>query len=185
MKNTLLFATLLLSTSCALAGNAYIGVNAGSAEQKVSTSLGSASDEAFGFKAYGGYQVDANVGMEAGYVRFGEATGSALDVTIGAKSKSVYAALTGAMPASAYLNVFVKLGIVRTETDVHVTNACECLNLEESRNSRLLGVGVQYKFSDTMSLVGEYENYGKVIRDGASGIDLKPSLVSVGVRIAF
>ena len=49
----------------------------------------------------------------------------------------------------------------------------------------MFGIGAQYKFSDTMSLVAEYENYGKVAKYDEVDMSLKASLISVGLRVAF
>lgn len=185
MKNTILFTTLLLSSSCALAANGYAGINAGIAKQKAGIEGASVSQDETGFKAYGGYQFDPHIGIEGGYARFGEMSGSAQGATVGAKPTSFYAAVTGTMPATAQMNVFVKLGVARSDTDVYATYRGQREEIDMTRNSALLGTGFQYKFSNNLSLVGEYEYFGKVVKDHESGLYLKASLISIGLRLGF
>ena len=68
MKNTILLAALLLSASGAFAANAYVGINAGSASQRVDIGTQRLSENTSGYKVYGGYKMSANVGIEGGYV---------------------------------------------------------------------------------------------------------------------
>lgn len=185
MKNTILFTALLLSSSCAFAASGYAGINAGIAKQKAGIEGASVSQDETGFKVYGGYQFDSNFGIEGGYARFDEMSESAQGATVGAKPSSFYAAVTGTMPATAQTSVFVKLGIVRSDTDVHATYRGRHAEIDVTRNSALLGTGFQYKFSNSLSLVGEYEYFGKVVKDRPSGVYLKASLISVGLRLAF
>jgi OOP family OmpA-OmpF porin len=186
MKNKIILAALLLSSSCAFAApGAYVGVNAGSTDQEMSMNGQSGSENSTGIKVYGGYQFSPALGLEAGYVRFGEATDSDEGFTIGAEPTAFYAALTGTMAVSPSLNVFGKLGVTKNDTDIFVAFEGNRVTDKKSVTTAVFGVGVQYKFSDTMSLVAEFENYGKVAKYEDEGLSLKASLMSVGLRVAF
>jgi OOP family OmpA-OmpF porin len=186
MNKKITLAALLLSSSCAFAApGAYVGVNVGSADQEINVGSQSASESSTGVKVYGGYQVNSAFGIEAGYVRFGEASDTEDGETFGAKPSSIYAAVTGTMAVSPSLNVFGKLGVTRNKTDIFVVFDGDRFTDEKSVSTAVFGVGVQYKFSDTMSLVGEYENYGKVAKYEQANMNLKASLISVGLRVAF
>ncbi len=185
MKNTIVLAALLLSSTCALAGTGYAGINAGSASHRVSIQGASASDDDTGVKVYGGYHFTPRTALEVGYVHFGETSSTEGWYTVGAKPKSVYAALTASMQASEQFELFAKLGVARNETTVFASNMTQRSEIERSRTSPLLGVGVAYRMSERFSIVGEYEYFGKVAEDGPSGIQLKASLVSIGIRMGF
>ncbi len=145
----------------------------------------SLSESATAFKIVGGYQATPMFGIEAGYVRFGEASVSGNGASIGSKPTSFYAALTGTLPVSPAFNLFAKLGAATSETTIFASDVDGREEFEETGTSAVIGIGAQYKFSDTMSLVAEYENFGKVAKDSESSGNLKVSLVSIGLRIAF
>lgn len=185
MKNTILLATLLLSSSCAFAGNTYVGINAGSASQKVHADGESVSDNTTAFKVYGGYKMGTNVGIEAGYARFGKLSETEDGVTFGVKPTSFYVAVTGSMPATEKLDVFVKLGVARSETEIFISQGTQRASVDRNRSNVMGGIGLQYRFSDSFSAVAEYEHFGKVASYDEFGAKLKVSLVSVGLRMAF
>jgi OOP family OmpA-OmpF porin len=186
MKNKIILAALLLSSNCAFAGpGAYVGVNVGSTDQEMSVAGQGGSENSTGVKVYGGYQVNPAFGIEAGYVHFGEAKVSEDGETLGAKPTAIYAAVTGTMPVSPSFNVFAKLGVTRNQTDIFVDFEGERFTDKKSVTTGVFGVGAQYMFSDTMSLVAEYENYGKVAKYDEVNMNLKASLISVGLRVAF
>lgn len=185
MKNKFILAALLVSSSAAFAGPGYVGVSAGSSTQKLGADDFSLSESATAFKIVGGYQATPMFGLEAGYVRFGEASISADGASIGSEPTSFYAALTGTVPVSPAFNLFAKLGVAKSKTTIFASDVDGRDEFEESGTSAVVGIGAQYKFSDTMSLVAEYENFGKVAKDSESSANVKVSLVSVGLRIAF
>lgn len=185
MKNKILLAALLLSSSGAFAANAYVGINAGSASQRVYVGAQSDSERTSGYKVYGGYQMSANVGIEGGYVHFNELSGSTGSITLGVKPSSFYAAMTGAMPATDKLDVFVKLGVARSESEYFIQTPTLQRSEERTRTGVFAGTGFQYRFSDSLSAVGEYEYFAKVGTYDELGVKLKVSLVSLGLRLAF
>jgi OOP family OmpA-OmpF porin len=186
MNNKITLAALLLSSSCAFAApGAYVGVNVGSSDQELSVASQSGSETSTGVKVYGGYQVNPAFGIEAGYVRFGKVSETEDGETFGTKPSAIYAAVTGTMAVSPSFNVFGKLGVTRNKTDIFVVFEGDRFTDEKSVTTGVFGVGAQYKFSDTMSLVAEYENYGKVAKYDEAKMSLKASLISVGLRVAF
>jgi OOP family OmpA-OmpF porin len=185
MKKSLLCAALILSSSAAFAGNGYAGLSAGSSTHKVSTGGLSVSDDTLGVKVYAGLQVNEAFGIEAGYAHFGKSKISAEGDSLGAKPTSFYVAATGTFKASPQFDVFGKVGVARSDTNVYANFDGESGNVDQSGTSAIFGVGLKYKLSETMSLVAEYENFGKVAKADDADLNLKVSLVSVGLRIAF
>jgi OOP family OmpA-OmpF porin len=185
MKNKIILAALMLSSSCAFADSGYVGVSAGSVTQDLSAQGETLSKTSTGAKLYGGYRISPALGVEAAYVHFGEASTTAEGLTVGSKPKSYYAAVTGTMAVSPVFSVSAKLGVARTDTTLFVAIDGERAAGKDTGTSAMFGVGAQYKFSETVSLVAEYENYGKVAKDEQSSLNLKVSMFSVGVRVSF
>lgn len=61
------------------------------------------------------------------------------------------------------------------------------MNFSESeshnKTSALFGIGAAYHFDKKLSLVAEYENFGKVASE--DGAKLKADLLSIGLRYKF
>ena len=176
---TILGAALALPL-IAQAQSSYLGANVGRAEQKVSgNGFSSFKDNDAGFKLYGGHEFTPNLGVEAGYVNFGEAEKSSGPFNISSKPHSLYLAGTGTLPLSEQISLFGKVGVSVNRTKLNGT-----FNDGSERNTTaLLGIGASYQFMPKMSVVAEYENFGKV-RD-ESGSEVKADLASVGVRYKF
>ena len=101
------------------------------------------------------------------------------------KPSSFYVALTGAMPATDNIEVFVKLGVARSEAEHSVRTPTLQVSEERSRTGAVAGIGFQYRFSDSLSAVGEYEYFPKVGSYDEIGAKVKVTLISVGLRLAF
>lgn len=188
MKNTILLAALLVVSSSALANpGSYVGVNVGSTELKITADGDSGSENGTGGKVYAGYQFTPAIGAELGYVRFGDISATEDGFTVGFKPNSFYAALTGTMVMTPKVNLFGKIGAARTDSNVYVEYQRERISIDRSGTSVMFGLGVQYKFSERLSLVAEYENFGKILKLNSDDLsaDANASLVSVGLRYAF
>ncbi|MEJ7808058.1 MAG: outer membrane beta-barrel protein [Telluria sp.] len=185
-KNTLL-ATLLLSSSCAIASPGYVGINVGTTTHTVSFDGDSGSENTTGARVYGGYQVSPRFGMEAGYVHFGKVSETEDGLTVNFKPTAIYAAVTGTMPVSPSFNLFGKLGVSRNSATFGVTFENDSVSMKKTSATAMFGIGVQYKMSDSMSLVAEYENFGKVAKfdEGDFKANFKAQMISIGLRNAF
>lgn len=165
---------------------AYLGTNIGSADQKVSVDgAGSRKDSDTGYKLYGGVGINQHFGVETGYVNFGEGSvrNSLSGASASAKPHAVYVAATGTLPLNEQVSLFAKAGVAANRTKIRTTFAGVSDSDTESRIAPMIGVGAAYKFTPNVSVVGEYENFGKIVKeDGAS---LKADMVSVGLRYQF
>ena len=85
------------------------------------------------------------------------------------------------------VNLFGKIGAARTDSNVYVEYQRERISIDRSGTSVMFGLGVQYKFSERLSLVAEYENFGTILKLNSDDLsaDANASLVSVGLRYAF
>ena len=177
----LFLAALALSCSTAFAGNAYVGVNVGSANQKASADDAhlTLSSTAVGINA--GYQITPMFGAEVGYVQFGEASVTGGGSTIGTKPKSAYLAATATFPVAPQLAVIVKGGVARSKTTFFASN----LDASESskKSSAMFSVGATYVFTPAIAAVIEYATFGKVAKE--NGVSLKVNQVAAGLRYSF
>ncbi len=186
MKTKIILAALLMSSGCAFAApGLYLGANVGSTEHKVSSDGQSDTEDSNGAKVYAGYQINPAFGIEVGYVNFGKLKATEQGVSASFKPASVYAALTGTAAVAPSINVFAKVGAAHSESTFAVAFEGESASVKKNGSSLLIGFGAQYKFSENMSVVAEYENFGKVANFEDEGFNFRVSTVSVGLRYAF
>lgn len=184
----LILAALALSCASAFAGNAYVGVNAGSATHTLTIDGGgvslSKSSTAFGVNA--GYQFTSMFGIEAGYAAHGEASTTSGDYEVGADPKSFYVAATATFPVSPQVSVFAKAGVARSDTTVFDSYKGARESFKKNDTSGMFGVGASYAFAPNLAIVAEYSNFGKVAKNERDSRDsLKVAQVAAGVRFAF
>jgi OOP family OmpA-OmpF porin len=175
-----------LAVSCAvpaLAQDFYAGASVGRAKQKLDVEGTSISDKGTGFKVFGGYQFNPMFGAEIGYAQFGTASVSGGGATASAKPKTFYGAVTGTIPLDNQFALIGKLGAANTRTTVNASFMGEKWSEKQSDTSLLVGVGASYALNDKVSLVAEYENFGKVSK--GEGGSLKVDQFSVGARFKF
>jgi OOP family OmpA-OmpF porin len=184
MKQFVLTLIAAAIAAPAFAGNAYVGGSVGRAEQILSGADYSMSDTDTGAKLVAGYQVTPAVGVEAGYVILGETVVSGNGAAVGAEPKSVYVAITGTMPLSPAASGFFTVGAAHTKTTVFASDTGYYYSVKETDTSVMAGVGVSFLINKQVSLVAEYEHFGKIAKSDGDD-SLKSNLVSVGVRVQF
>lgn len=159
------------------ASRTYLGVAVSGAEIQTAD-----NDWKAGGKVFAGYNFDQNWAVEGAYTRFGNETfnlsGSSPAFGQGeVKSASSYIAAKYAVPLNDRLSAYGKLGLAYNERKVTLPN-----DFSYSRDDKGVygAVGLQYALGQNLSLVGEYERYGKTPDLGA-----KADVVSVGLKVGF
>ncbi|WP_158610216.1 outer membrane beta-barrel protein [Herminiimonas sp. KBW02] len=185
----------LMAPLLAQAEGAYVGFNAGRANQKLNVSSDDGRDvlkeNSTGYKLYGGYEFNRYFGVQGGYIDLGKGNVTYVDDDVQgnlrSKVRSFYIAATASLPINDQFAVFAKLGVSRnrvkvvdTYTDAGVAGH---ISESETRTTPLIGIGAAYNFSRDLAAVVEYEDFGKVAKD--DGINLKANLFSVGLRYKF
>ncbi|MBX9798575.1 MAG: outer membrane beta-barrel protein [Burkholderiaceae bacterium] len=185
----------LMAPFLAQAEGAYVGFNAGRANQKLSVSTdeggGSVKDNSSAYKLYGGYEFNQYFGVQGGYVNLGKGkidyASDDIKGTFGSKVRSLYIAATATLPVNDQFALFAKLGVSRNRVKVADTytdaGVAGYESGSETRTARLIGIGAAYNFSKNLAAVVEYEDFGKVAKD--DGVSLKANLFSVGLRYKF
>lgn len=182
----LLAATFVFSASAHAAG-AYVGANVGSAHHRLSIDGEASKERKTALKLYGGYAFNETFGVEGGYARLGKISDSDTDgvntASLDYRARALYVAATAALPLSQEFSVFAKAGITANHGKVtaRVNNFSD--SISRSNTTAMFGIGAEYSFTKNMSVVAEYENFGKVIDENEG--NTKAQLVSVGLRYKF
>lgn len=183
MKKVLIALIATAFAAPAFAADNYVSASVGRAKHKLEADGMKLSERDTSFKAAVGHNFKPGVGVELGYVNFGETRVSGGGVTAFAKPKSVYAAVVGEVPVAERLSVLGKLGVARSKTKIGATMGGVTESMDEKDTSAVIGLGAAYAFTDAVKLVAEYENFGKVAK--GEGDSLKLDQVSLGLRVAF
>ncbi|MDD2844745.1 MAG: outer membrane beta-barrel protein [Rhodoferax sp.] len=121
-----------------------------------------------GYKLFGGYQVNKYFAVEAGYFDLGQFSFLANTVPIGTlsgniKVRGVNLDAVGMLPITDKFSAFARLGVThaRTKGSFAGTGAVNVLDPSPraSDNNLKVGLGVQYAFTDALSVRAEIERY--------------------------
>lgn len=121
-----------------------------------------------GFKLFGGYQYNKYLSVEAGYFdlgRFGFSTTTTPTGTLSGdiRLKGLNLDAVGTLPITEKFSAFGRIGVAYTHAEDSFvgTGAVNVLNPNpSSRDTNLkVGLGVQYAFTDALSLRAEIERY--------------------------
>lgn len=202
-----LLTLALLAGPLALADDTgwYVGTNVGRSQAKIDATritsglLGSGAssvtitddDRSSGYKLFGGYQLNNNFSLEAGYFDLGRFGYTAITVPAGSlngkiKLRGVNMDLVGTMPVTEQLSVFGRVGANYAQAKDHFIGSGAVVvrnaNPTERALNAKLGVGLQYALNNAWSLRAEVERYR--IND-AVGNKGDIDLASVGLVYRF
>lgn len=167
------------------APRAYVGAGVATADHDFKLS-GATNVDNSGYKAsgklFGGYDFNQTWGVEAGYTDFRDAR---VNYAIGGvnnsgetKGESYYLAGKATMPVNEQFSLYGKLGVARNKSELVTLNAAQ--NRSESKTEAYGALGAEYKLNQNVSLIGEYERYGKSKDFGA-----KADVWTIGAKYAF
>lgn len=144
-----------------------------------------------GFKLFGGYQFNRNFALEGGYFdlgQFGFSTSTVPNGTLtgNIRLKGINLDAVGILPITDKFSAFGRIGVTHTHADDSFvgTGAVTVLNPNPSTRSTNLkvGLGLQYAFTDALSLRTEIERYRI---DDAVGNKGDVDLLSLGLVYRF
>ena len=172
-------AQQLSTASGTAAYRPYVGIGVVSADNQTTDKRHAVA------KIFGGVDLSNNVGVEAGYVIFSnqdrqyspEATGIPGGVKVSAKGYGAYVAAKYTVPISERFSAYGKLGLAHSQrkwqNDIGYSST-------ENDNDVYAGLGAQYKLNENISVVGEYENFGK-----RKDIGARAGVWSAGLKFGF
>jgi len=132
-------------------------------------------DDDFGWKGYAGFRFLPWLGVEGGYVDFGEVEGGSTNVTVQSELDGWDAFAVGTIPI-AFVDVFAKVGVISYDLDV---------NLDPDADDNISSSGEDLAYG-----VGAAVNLGRLgIRAEAERFDVSDIddlyLLSVGLTFTF
>ena len=148
-------------------------------------------DRTTGFKIYGGYQLNPNFAVESGYFDLGKFGFTANTNPLGTlngdiRVRGLNLDLVGTLPLSERFSIFGRVGAnyAQTRGAFSGTGAVGVTNPSPSKRETNLkaGVGLQYAFTEALSMRGELERYR--IND-AVGNKGHVDMLSVGLVYKF
>ncbi len=125
------------------------------------------------FRILGGYQINKNFGAELGYTDFGKSESGGITF----KGNAIELTAVGTLPINNQFSVYGKLGFAMTEGEASALG----VSRSEDSVTPTYGVGVQYNFSPTLGLRGEWQRYDV----GDDPIQSDVDVLSIGVIFRF
>lgn len=152
----------------------YIGGNVAQSHLKDDSPLGADTDRSdTGYKFYGGYQFTPNFALEAGYAGMGKFQAPSGEV----KASGLYLDAVGTIPLAPQWSALGRVGVVDTESKISGSG----LSVKDHDTGLKVGAGLQYDFSPTTALRGEWERY----RVGMDSVRSNIDQYSLGVVVKF
>ncbi len=184
----LIFAVLTgvaaMSAAQAQISSPYVGVGIASSDHDLKIgAAGSATSDGWkgSGKIFGGFDVNQTLGIEAGYTDIRKAnhtyTIGGVSGTATSEGHRSYLAAKATMPINDAFSVYGKLGAGYSKVKL---NASTLGSSSDSETEVYAGLGTQYKISDRMALLLEYERYGK-----SKDAGVKADAITVGARYSF
>lgn len=198
-----------VAAACLFASSAfaqgYLGASIGQSDFKVDcTGLDTCDTKDTGYKLFGGYMFNPYFGVEAAYVDFGKATGTASSIPVILASDRVTRLATATVSGSGSLKasgfglwavgnypigdgaLFAKLGFASIENKLEVSGAGSAFSATGSEKATstdiAYGIGGAYNFTKNLGVRVEWERYqGKIPGDEKFDLDL----LSAGIYYRF
>jgi OmpA-OmpF porin, OOP family len=168
-------------------------ITSGLAGQGLATSGISNRDHDTAYKLFGGYQINRNFAVEAGYFDLGSFGYTASTVPLGTLSgdvrmKGVNLDLVGTLPITERFSVLGRIGVTSARSSGHfsATGAAAIpyasANTRERATNPKVGIGLAYAFTESLSMRAEAERYRMNDSVGNRG---HVDMVSVGLVYRF
>jgi opacity protein-like surface antigen len=137
-------------------GQAYVGIGA------ARSSIVYEGGHKTGAKLFGGYDFNQNLGIEAGYTRFGSVGATYEFATeqyrTSTRGNNSYVAGKYTVPINERFSAYGKLGLSHTVRNYQAIGYRD--GYRESENGVYAGLGAKYKLNQNVSLNVEYEKNG-------------------------
>ena len=156
LLNPLLAAlTLLLSANLASADEGFsVGASVTRASVEAMGLGQTVNGDADGSRIFGSYMFTRRFGIEAGYSDFGRPDDNTIAPNVEVESSSYDLYAVGVQPVTDKLDLFGKLGLVRSDTEIEESETSE---VSSSSTDLALGFGVEYNLSERFAIRSEFE----------------------------
>jgi OOP family OmpA-OmpF porin len=117
-----------------------------------------------GYKLFGGYQLNKYLALEGGYFDLGQfdfvtSTSAPSTLSGNIQVRGVNLDAVGTLPITDKFSAFGRLGVTHAHTKGSFAGAGAVASTRASDNNLKVGLGVQYAFTDALSLRAEIERY--------------------------
>jgi len=183
MKTSRLLAMLIAGLAAASAVQAqwYVGGAVGQSDLKddigALPSGVSADKRDTGYKLFGGYTVNRNLAVEAGYVDHGKFTLAGGGTAVGIKGYGFFADAVGLLPLNDAWTLRAKLGMFNG----HAKTFGLSPNYSDSGTDWRYGLGASYALNNKVQVRGEWERSRYRAWHERSDVDL----LSIGLSYGF
>ena len=183
MKTSRMLAMAIASLAAASAVHAqwYVGGALGHSEfndGNGTLQAGAGSDQSdTGYKLYGGYTLNRNMAVEAGYVQHGKFTLTNAGTPFGIKSHGWFIDGVGLMPVNNAWTLRGKVGLIHGRSKTFGLPP----NYSDSGNDWRFGAGVAYALNPKMQVVAEWERSRYRAWNDKASVDL----LSIGMTYGF
>ena len=163
----------------------YGGVGAGVSRTDLNgTGIAGSTDKKDSvWKLFGGYQLNRNIAVEAGYVDMGKASVAGPQGFTSAESNAWQIGAVGSLPLSQQFALTGKLGVARTSTDSSgIVNGTAFAGTQHN-TAPTYGLGLRYDLSQNVALRGDWDRYR--IQSGAFGGKSDSDLFTLGAQFKF
>jgi opacity protein-like surface antigen len=133
-------------------------------------------------KIFGGVELNERFGLEAGYTDLrtfeGAYAWSGTPGRASADGSRSYLAGKASLPINEQVSVYGKLGV--SYSKINLSTTVPSLTSSESKTEAYGALGAQYKLTQNVALIAEYERYGK-----KKSIGVKADAWNIGAKYAF
>jgi OmpA-OmpF porin, OOP family len=164
----------------------YVGGSFGQSEVDIEDCGGGidCDEKDTAWRIFGGYKINRNFSVEAGYHQLGEARASGPGGNIEFDANALELVALGALPLGNQFSLYGKAGFYRGETKVTgSTLLTGPLSIKETNTDLTYGVGVQYDMSRQLGIRAEWQRYADMGDDSIGKTDV--DVMSIGVVFRF
>jgi len=144
-----------------------------------------------GWKLFGGYQLNKNLGFEAAYVDLGSFNSNATYATLAGSpyqsktdGKGFLLSVVGTLPVSDTVAIFGKIGAFSWDLDATASTSLASTSLSASGTDLAYGLGANWQINKTIGLRAEWERFQDI--GGKNGFNQHDvDLYSIGAVFHF
>lgn len=146
---------------------------------------GAGNAEETGFKAFGGYQVNAWLSFEAAYYKPGKVTESEEGTSLSLDVDILQVMVRATAPLFGPVSVFGKMGFSRWDSDLQASDGFQTGNLSDNGTDYTWGVGLGAQFNANLSGSIEFEQTKIDAPIGDLPLNWRLQFISANIRYRF